>query len=521
MTSLSIALREKIGFNPVGWVRARKQMIRRVEEFLPLLDGNNKGPDALVVITPWQGTSIPWFTLVVALMMAKSGARIRFVIDDIPFGENLFRHRFIIRAVRSVMAVVARRFDVVLLSERQPLDVDDAARAEIERLARLNATWALRGEMQQEGREALVQREIAQTSAAQQYIAALFATVPLPDVLLTPGGVFGHSGMWLYEARKCAIRIASFDAGGYETTMVAADGMACQLQDVPRAFRLLKGDWARDADSRQRALDRAEVEIGKRRLGTDAFASQVAGAGSGDGDLAGGILIALNSSWDAAALGLHRAYASNTEWIVETVRYLLQETDRTVIVRQHPAERLAIAATSENYAQMLRQVFGENDRLVFIAAEDPINSYALLEQVAAVVAHTSTIGIEAVAFGKPVVTGSACYYADLGFVEQSGTREGYERLLGQAAVGQLRVSEAMRDDARLCFYLTQCCNWVFSPFNPADFKRWIDKPIAYWQEQPSVARMIEAFNTGQPVALLNHHAMSGRSASLSPANGPV
>jgi len=512
MTSLPSMLREKIGFNPIGWLRARSMMVRRVEEFLPSLDGDGDGPDALVVITPWQGTSIPWFTLAVALMMAKSGARIRFVIDDVPFGENLFRHRFIIRAIRSVMAIVAQRFEVVSLSERQPVGVDDAARAEIERLARLNATWALRGEMPQQGREALVQREISQTCAAQQYIAALFETVVLPDLLLTPGGVFGHSGMWFYEARKRGIRIASFDSGGYETTMIAADGMACQLQDVPRAFRALTDEWVRNADSRQQALDRAALEIAKRRQGTDAFASQVMGAGSGGGELAGGILIALNSSWDAAALGLHRAYASNTEWIVETVRYLLQETDRTVIVRQHPAERLAIAATSEDYALMLQDAFGENDRLVFIAAEDPINSYALLEQVAAVVTHTSTIGIEAVAFGKPVVTGSASYYAHLGFVEQSETREGYESLLGDAASGKLGVTQAMSDDARLCFYLTQCCNWVFSAFNPADFARWIDEPIAHWQGQASVVRMIEALNTGQPVALLNHHATTGRTA---------
>lgn len=511
MTSLSSILREKIGFNPIGWFRARRQMARRVQEFLPSLDGERHGPDALVVITPWQGTSIPWFTLVVALMMAKSGTRVRFVIDDIPFGENLLRHRFIIRAIRSVMAIVAQRFEVTSLSQCQPIGVDDAAGAEIERLARLNATWALRGEMPQHGREALIQREIDQNSFAQQYIAALFATMPLPDVLLTPGGVFGHSGMWFYEARKLGIRVASFDAGGYETTMVATDGMACQLQDVPRAFQTLKDQLSGDADSRRRAQDRAAVEIAKRRQGTDAFASQVAGAGSGSAELADGILIALNSSWDAAALGLHRAYAGNTEWIVETVRYLLQETDRTVIVRQHPAERLAIAATSEDYALMLRKAFGQNERLVFIAAEDPINSYALLEQVAAVVAHTSTIGVEAVAFGKPVVTGSAAYYAGLGFVEQSDTREGYERLLRQAAGDQLRVTQAMREDASLCFYLTQCCNWVFSPFNPGDFKRWIEEPIAYWQQQPAVARMIEAYITGQPVALLNHHATSGPS----------
>lgn len=506
MVSLTAYVRKKLGFNPWGWERARKAMDSRVAEFLPSIGEPGDGPSAWVVIAPWGGTSIPWFTLALALMMAKQGARIRFIVDDVRYGGNPLRHRVILRAIKHVMRRVAKRLDVSTLSDfgPQPLGAED--RVVIARLAELNATWALRGEMPQRGRQSLVNRSIVETSVAQGHIAALFGGAERPDLLFVPGGIFGDSGLWFREARKRGIRVASFDTGGYQTMMLATDGMACQLQDVPRAFRILGDEWAQCPSDRAEALARADKEIAQRRQGTDTFESQLAGAGAGSGEFEGGILIALNSSWDAAALGPHRVFPSNTDWILGTVRYLLENTDRPVIVRQHPAERLPIAATSEDYALMLRRAFGTPDRLFFIAAADPINSYALLDQVAAVVVHTSTIGMEAVAFGRPVVTGSASYYSKLGFVEQAETLERYESLLDRAAQGGLQVTATMRDDAKLCFYITQCCNWVFSGFNPGDFARWIAEPIAHWEVQPAVARMIRAIVSDTPVAVLNHHA---------------
>ena len=40
------------------------------------------------------------------------------------------------------------------------------------------------------------------------------------------------------------------------------------------------------------------------------------------------------------------------------MRYLLENTDRPVIVRQHPVERLAIARSSDDYGALLRETYG-------------------------------------------------------------------------------------------------------------------------------------------------------------------
>ena len=248
----------------------------------------------------------------------------------------------------------------------------------------------------------------------------------------------------------------------------------------------------------------------------DTFASQLQGGHGGDTRHDGAVLLALNSSWDAAALGLHAVYADNTTWIVETVRFLLDHTDAPVIVRQHPAERLPIAATSDDYRTLLQQHFGDAPRLHFIAADETINSYQLLERVAAVVVYTSTIGTEAAALGKPVITPSLSYYAPLGFVWQCTDLPSYQARLIDAALGSLQISAAMQQDAHLCYYLTQCCNWVFSPFNPSDFQDWGGLDPKQLLADAAVQTVLASLQHNIPVAVLNHEAALARHRAADP-----
>ena len=498
-------LKSAIGFNPIAWIGHTRRMHRRVRDYLAMTTSGTGVPHCLVVVTPWQGTGIPWYSLAVGLMLSASGTRVSFVIDDQRFGSNPIRHAVILRAIRGVMTVVARRLPVIQLSDVVPAAITDTAI--LDRLARLNAIWALRGETLVTGRAAFEAVVRAQLAGAYGRIVAVMEASAY-DMIFVPGGVYGTSGLWVEQARRHDVRIASYDNAGYGSSMLATDGLACHLGDVPRAFATIRARCAADPGERDYAMNRANFEIDQRQQGTDLFLSQMTNTGNVDEALRGGVLLALNSSWDSAALGPHVVFADNTEWIVETVRHLLDATAAPVIVRQHPAERLAFARTSDDYRGLLQQHFGKHPRLHFIAAEDPVNSYQLLTLVGSVVVHTSTIGTEAAAFGKPVVTGSAAYYADLGFVWSATDIAAYRSRLEDAAAGRLMVSDAMRDDARLCFYVTQCCNWVVSAFNPEEFKIWSRIDLAALAVDPPILRALEALRTGTPIAVLNHFAQA-------------
>lgn len=503
-------MRRSVGFNPMGWDQARRHMRARIEEHLAHIPEErpekSDGLETIVVVAPWLDTPVPWFTIAIGLMLAERGARVRFVIDDMPYGANALRHATVLSAIRYAMKPLEGRFNVTTLSDAPKAAVTKADEAEIARLAQLNATWALRGEMPQKGRAQLVERAIAQNSAAQAYIAGFFAEARAPQFLFTPGGVFGHSGLWMRAARSVGARVGSYDAAGQKGMLIEANGMACQAEDTPFAFRDLKDESVERPESVAHALRRGSEELAKRRAGKDNFQYQVAGSTGGDAQLEGGFLIALNSSWDAAALGPHRAYPTNSQWIVETVRHLLDHTDRPVIVRQHPAERNPAAATNDDYAALLGEAFGTHERLHFIAAQDPVNSYALLEKVCAVIVHTSTIGVEAAAFGRPVITGSASWYSQLGFVHFADNRAGYEALLQAAAAGELPLTDDMKRDAELCYYITQCCKLVLTPFNPANLAEWMAQPLAHWSSDTQVDRAMQALLTGTPFATLTHRA---------------
>ena len=40
---------------------------------------------------------------------------------------------------------------------------------------------------------------------------------------------------------------------------------------------------------------------------------------------------------DGAALGIHEIFENNNDWLISTVDYLIKNTNKKIIIRQHPA----------------------------------------------------------------------------------------------------------------------------------------------------------------------------------------
>lgn len=496
-------LKQRIGFNPLAWLRHTRRMRKLVRDFDASAAATAGALRFAVVVPPWLGSGVPWFSLAVGLLLARNGNNVTFIVDDLPFGNNAVRYGFVIRCIRAVFRLLRAQHAVIDLSAvRGESALDDSGRSLVERLARLNAVWELRGESVDGRRQSFTALCVKQLSRAYGPISRVMRPGAF-DVIFMPGGIYGSSGLWAAHARAAGIRIASYDNGGFGASMLAVNGIACQLHDIPAAYRLLK-DRSADHEERAFAIESAAAEIDRRRAGVDTFASQVKGSGSGDSRYDGAVLIALNSSWDSAALGLHTIFEDNQQWIVETARYLLENTSVPVVVRQHPAERLSYARSNDDYRGLLQRNFGSHPRLHFVAAEEKINSYALFDRVAAVVVYTSTIGVEAAAHGKPVITPSNSYYSGLGFVWRAADLDQYQAYLASAASGALAVTPAMRDDAMLCYYITQVCNWVFSPFNPADFRKWSRLDLDKLHADAKVQGALKALQESVPIAFLNH-----------------
>jgi len=482
------------------WLLDTWHMRRFVSQALPA-SANAELPRAATIVTPWFGSPVPWFSMTFGLLLGSRGYRVTFVLDDQLFGAGSCIRRFQLSCLSAVLAVVARRHPVLRLSDfRNAGDIDADSRADIDRLAYLNAVWARKGET---GIDTDAIRRFAEQLADAQRAITSFLDAHPQDLLFVPGGICATSGLWLKTGRASGSRVSTYDSGGYGVLLLAANGIACQLHDIPRAYAALRDETQAD-EERRLIVSFAEEEIAKRRAGTDKFSSQVKGVSGKLPEYEGGVLIALNSPWDSAALGLHAVFETTQDWIVQTVRHLLENSEVPVLVRQHPVERLPIARSLDNTRGLLNQHFGNHPRLHFIGAEDPVNTYDLLEQVAAVVVYTSTVGVEAVAQGKLVITEATSYYADLGFVLNASSAPAYFGFLDDAVAGRRSVTPAMREDALCCYYITQCCNWMQTSFTVTDFSAWSRRPFAELVRDPTVETLMTSVALDTPVSLLNH-----------------
>lgn len=503
MLNFRALLYRYITINPFRWRKNANTMKRLVSAFPAEQNQSGSTCRAAVVIIPWLATDVPWFSIVMGLFWQRRRRHVEFIIDDMPFGKNPIRFAFILWCIRTVTNVLRPRFRVISLkSHASSAALSDDQQVTIDRMCTLNAIWELKGESKVEGRreyESVIRQQLA---ASYRAINSLLETEHY-DSILVPGGVYNSSGIWSERARYYNTRVASFDSGGKGLITFAVNGIASQLHDIPASFAMLKSSVNNEAE-KQFVIEKAKSEIEQRQRGKDRFAYQVVPSEQKQAQGCESVLIALNSSWDSAALGLHIVFNSTTEWLLETTQWILTHTNSSVIIRQHPVERLAVGRSNDDYAELLEQNFGTIDRVRFIAAADPVNSYDLMRSVTGVVVYTSTIGVEATILGKVVVTPSKSYYSKLGFVWNAETKDEYFEHIKCAIDKTYIVDEDKKNDALLCYYITQCCNWISTPLSPEGFDTWSTLDFSELYEHEAVQLTVKALDSNIPTSFLQH-----------------
>lgn len=121
-----------------------------------------------------------------------------------------------------------------------------------------------------------------------------------------------------------------------------------------------------------------------------------------------------NLVWDSACLFRDVAYPSMVDWIAGAVRATAEAADTVLVVRVHPAET--------RWGTRERALDGVLDRLGtlpphvrWIAPEQPVSSYALVDLSDLVLTYASTVGLEAACRRVPVAVGALTHYRGRGF----------------------------------------------------------------------------------------------------------
>jgi len=269
----------------------------------------------------------------------------------------------------------------------------------------------------------------------------------------------------------------------------STSGVAAQLNDITLVF----SEIFSDIKSKKFAISQGYDQLKRREGGGDVVSffnpNTIANINSGNQYY----LILLNLVWDSAALGIHSVYSSSIEWILDTIRWVLENTNKTIVIRQHPVEREKHIKVSDNYKCKIIEVFGCNNRVIFVEAKSDISTYELIKKAGCIVGFSSTAAVESVALGKPAIIVSSAYYASLGIVYSAKNKKQYYDYLMKADNNKLIVTKDMRERAYICNYLTQTCNWIDTQFTPfrSDFSDWSKMDLESLINDNPIAELIE------------------------------
>ncbi|MCL9662779.1 hypothetical protein L2089_18990 [Paenibacillus hunanensis] len=209
------------------------------------------------------------------------------------------------------------------------------------------------------------------------------------------------------------------------------------------------------------------------------------------------VVIPLNIFWDSASYTEHDIYLDFGAWLIRTIDYLLNECQAIVYVRQHPHE--SKFHSGRDVQQLLFEHFGQISDYHFIDCNSPVDTYDLVYNSDLVLPNTSTVGIEAVMMGKPVVLKNDVYYGEYGFTHTAYNEQEYHALIQGALQGKLSVSKEQIEAASNWFpYIFYNGRDTYFGHSDEEIDFWIRKPLSELLQDTEVNTLLDAIIERKP-----------------------
>ncbi|WP_158666598.1 hypothetical protein [Salinibacter altiplanensis] len=348
-----------------------------------------------------------------------------------------------------------------------------------------SVAWQLTGETIDESLPR-VQWLYQRTAYAACITAAAFEhglSIVDPDVLVLFNGIFAPERVAFEVARRRGIRVVTHECGHHKDSFILA-------HNEPANYFQYDTEWEvrreRPLTDDERKSIRGYLQ---RRAGTEPDGGRINYWSSMtenrkkilkeldlDPDRPTLVLFP-NIVWDSAVLKRDVAFEGLLDWVFYTIELMKELPEHQLIIRSHPAEIHLNRSTDERIGKKVRQHFcsvPSNVRIV--PPESDISSYRLMDMSDAVLAYTSTTGMEAALRGKPVLVAGETHYRGKGFTIDIETKEEYRRLLGSDLSSQAPTEEEVNRAERYAhlFFLEAHVSFPFftnpGPGSPIKFE---------------------------------------------------
>jgi hypothetical protein len=273
-----------------------------------------------------------------------------------------------------------------------------------------------------------LQRNRVAASAALAWLQ-----VERPDVVILPNGLILEFGAVFHAARYLGFPVVSYEFGEQHDRIWLAHNSPVMLQETS-AFWQAKRDSAFGQDQRAQVRDlfASRQAAGlfrnfyRRWQNLPAEGGQAVRAKLGL-DQRPVVLLAANVIGDSLTLGRSTFTGDMSTWLRRTLTVFAERSDVQFVLRVHPGER---NRKGPSVADLVRKHLPElPSHMHIVAAEDPINTYDLIDIADLGLVYTTTVGLEMAMSGAPVIVAGRTHYHGKGFTLDPTTWDEYFALL--------------------------------------------------------------------------------------------
>jgi hypothetical protein len=174
-------------------------------------------------------------------------------------------------------------------------------------------------------------------------------------------------------------------------------------------------------------------------------------------------LLATNVVGDSSILRREPVFRSQRDWVRQVVDFFRSRPDWSLIVRAHPDEAFIRSKVRVRMGEVAREMVGEAPNILVIGGNEDVSSYALMPGLSGGLVWISSIGVDMVARGIPVLAAARPKYHELALVGEPPTVADYFEAVSRLAVG--RIVSSVRPTTEQQARARQYLNVVFSEFS--------------------------------------------------------
>ncbi|CAK7063244.1 hypothetical protein [Tissierella sp.] len=477
-----------------------------------------------VVVAGHVFTPVPWYFMVTAALLRYTGSNVIIIWDDVnEFTDTLVDWRYASRyqdkCLENSINLVSEKLDikVIRVSELEEKDLDEDDLMEIKKSSEIDVIWKYRiGSTKNifEMKEELTnykEMDFDKLSYNFRKIKSILDIAQF-DRIVVATGLYYYMGLYTWLGKKENIDIGSMDLT-YSWWRVSTNGPSGHQRDIKKILE----ENLLEKDAKEKL-----IQIGKSKIQEYMHMERVRDKGvfqeisynEDDSKEQYDIIMPLNIGCDAAALNNNNFFENMDEWAFETVEYILNNTDFSVAVRQHPAEKgipnMNLFFTyynsfrrenesGEDLYKRLNERFGENKRFRYIKCDEKINTYKLIEKAKLILPHTSTIGLESVILGKNVLIESNVYYGAA--VKKAKSKEDYFEKIKELCTDTSNVTCEETEKALIAYMSTKLNRFRETEFSLWQ-EGWANSNIEELLCDKSSIYMLNALGNGVPIPIM-------------------